>query len=131
MIKIGTRVSIATENTEGLFGVVRDYDPKTRKYCVATYEHGRKWYEKCEIHPCIKNTDFVQRIVVDILDRLWFTDDMKEVFNAIQYTMNKYQIERDPFTGCPCTIKQWAKNTLEYDKQIMDELYGHHDGLGD
>ena len=41
----------------------------------------------------------------------------------------RYELLEDPFTGLPCTIKEYCKSRVEYDRQCMFEKYGHCDGI--
>ena len=87
-----------------------------------------------------KITDTMQKVAVDILEDLealmicsdrivskeqWYD----EVFEIFKRAKTKYELCEDPFTGTICTWKEFGKNSLEYDRQLMDMRYGHHDGL--
>ena len=76
-----------------------------------------------------KITDKDQRIVADILIRFMFTKNMDEVTQFWNEIYEQYDLCSDPFTGTPCSTKEFSKNQLEYEKQIMIERYGHCDGL--
>ena len=85
-----------------------------------------------------KITHTMQTVAVDILqdlevllmmhkqDEPYTADEIIEVINKHE---KKYVLCHDPFTGMLCTAKEWAENSLEYDKQIMISRYGHCDGL--
>ena len=76
----------------------------------------------------------MQQVAVDILEDIeaymmstnTVPSEILEIFNKYK---KKYELCEDPFTQTICTTKEWAKNSLEYDKQIMMERYGHCDGL--
>lgn len=79
-------------------------------------------------------TNKMQEVAVDILSELEMYmmthNEVPEEINRIFDKMyKKYQLCKDPFTLTVCTIKEWAKNSLEYDRQTMIEQYGHCDGL--
>ena len=79
-------------------------------------------------------TNTMQEVAVDILEDIEaYMMSVKEVPNEILEIFNKYkkkyELCEDPFTQMVCTTKEWAKNSLEYDKQLMMERYGHCDGL--
>lgn len=79
-------------------------------------------------------SDKMQKVAVDILEDIEaYMMSVKEVPNEVLEIFNKhkkkYELCEDPFTCMICTTKEWAKNSLEYDKQIMMERYGHCDGL--
>ena len=79
-------------------------------------------------------TDKMQKVAVDILEDIeaymmsaeHVPDEIMQIFNKYK---TKYELCDDPFTGTVCTTKEWAKNSLEHDIQIMMERYGHCDGL--
>lgn len=70
-----------------------------------------------------------QRIAAGILTAFMFTRDMNEVHEIWKQIYKDYDLCDDPFTGCPCSPKEYAENRLEYEKQTMIEKYGHCDGL--
>lgn len=79
-------------------------------------------------------TNNMQKVAVDILSDIeCYMMSVKEVPKEILEIFNKhkkkYELCEDPFTYMICTTKEWAKNSLEYDKQLMMERYGHCDGL--
>ena len=83
-----------------------------------------------------KITHTMQKVAVDILsdfEVLMMTHNGPYTADEIIAIMNKhekgYALCEDPFTRMLCTSKEWAANSLEYDKQIMMDLYGHCDGL--
>lgn len=77
----------------------------------------------------MKITKTAQKVAVDILMEFMFTRDMSEVVTAFNRVLEKYDLCEDPFTRCPCTPDEYYKNSLEYERQIMMERYGHCDGL--
>lgn len=79
-------------------------------------------------------TNTMQKVAVDILEDIeaymMSTNNVpKEIVEIFNKHKKKYELCEDPFTYTICTTKEWAKNSLEYDKQIMMERYGHCDGL--
>ena len=83
-----------------------------------------------------KITHTMQKVAVDILqdfEILVMTHNgpytFEEVWDIVKRHENKYGLFRDPFTSMICTSAEWAKNSLEYDRQTMYEKYGHCDGL--
>ena len=70
-----------------------------------------------------------QQVAAEILTQFMFTRDMKEVLQTWDNVYKQYGLCEDPFTKCPCSQEEYAKNSLEYQKQVMIERYGHCDGL--
>lgn len=75
--------------------------------------------------PYISNK--MQQVAVDILERLCFIKDVKELGEVFEYVYKKYKLCDDPFTKMPCTPKEYAKLSYEYDKQKAMEIYGYND----
>jgi hypothetical protein len=65
-----------------------------------------------------------QMIVSEILTRLMFARNMEDVITIWNGLYEEYDLRTDPFTTCPCSIKEYAKLIVEYENQIMDEKYG-------
>ena len=76
-----------------------------------------------------KLTKTEQRIAAEILTQFMFARDMKDVLQTWDNIYEQYELMDDPFTHTPVSPEDWAKNRLEYDKQVMIERYGHCDGL--
>ena len=83
-----------------------------------------------------KITHTMQEVAVDILsdfEALMMTHNGPYTADEIIDIMNKhekgYALCEDPFTRTLCTSKEYAENSLEYDRQIMYEKYCHCDGL--
>ena len=83
-----------------------------------------------------KITHTMQKVAVDILqdfEILAMTHNgpytFEEVWEIVRKHVDGYALCKDPFTNMICTSKEYAENSLEYDKQIMMDLYGHCDGL--
>ncbi len=79
-------------------------------------------------------TNSMQEVAAEILlelEVLGFETPVCEesIAEIIKKYIKKYDLCSDPFTGFVCTQKEYSKNSLEYDKQIMLERYGHCDGL--
>ena len=75
--------------------------------------------------PYISNS--MQKVAVDILERLMFVKDLNELPEIFKYAYKKYELCDDPFTRMPCTTKEYAKLSYSYDKQKAEEMYGHSD----
>lgn len=69
------------------------------------------------------------RIAAEILTAFMFTKTMDDVMKVWKEIYEKYDLCDDPFTGTPCTLSEFCKNQIEYEKQAMIEKYGHCDGL--
>ena len=76
-----------------------------------------------------KITDKEQRVAVDILNNLCFCEDIKEMFRIFDDIVKEYNLFKDPFTCMYCTPKEYEEYSLEYEKQLMIQKYGHCDGL--
>ena len=76
-----------------------------------------------------KITSTMQKVAADILTQFMFTRNMDEVIEVYNRVMEEYDLCSDPFTHTPCTFEEYCKNCIEYERQAMDEKYGHHDGL--
>lgn len=76
-----------------------------------------------------KITERDQRIAADILTQFMFTRDTEDVMRVWDRVYEQYGLCEDPFTRTPCTTAEYAKSSLEYEKQTMIERYGHCDGL--
>ena len=73
--------------------------------------------------------DKIQIAVADVLTQFMFCKNEQDFHDAFSRIERQYNLESDPFTGCPCSSKEYALNKLEYDKQMMIGKYGHCDGL--
>lgn len=77
-----------------------------------------------------KLTDKEQRVAASILTEYVIAHNDKgfntEFFDSV---MNDYELCKDPFTQLPCSPREYADNSLEYDRQAMIQRYGHCDGL--
>ena len=83
-----------------------------------------------------KITHTMQKVAVDILgdlEVLTMTHNgpytFEEIWAIVQKYVDDYGLCEDPFTRMICTSKEYAENSLEYDKAVMIERYGHCDGL--
>lgn len=70
--------------------------------------------------------DILSDIEIAMMDNKEIPDWIDELYDRV---FNDYDLCRDPFTGMVCTSEEYFKNNIEYQRQTMDELYGHHDGL--
>jgi hypothetical protein len=77
----------------------------------------------------MKITKPEQKVASEILTRFMFVRDMDDVNEVWEDVYKQYGLCDDPFTNTPCTPEEYAKNCLEYDRQVMLERYGHYDGL--
>lgn len=77
-----------------------------------------------------KVTPVEQQVAADILTRFMFCRTMDEVTDMWSKVFEQYGLHDDPFTGCPCTDKEYEDNNLEYSRQLMTEKYGYCDELG-
>lgn len=76
----------------------------------------------------------MQKVAVDILQELEIYMMMRkevpeEIMQIYKRMYEKYELCDDPFTGMCCTWEEFCKNSLERDRQIMIDRYGHCDGL--
>lgn len=81
----------------------------------------------------------MQKVAVDILndleiilmqfEKLDNCEIFDEIFEVIDKKSEKYCLSKDPFTYMFCTSKEYAENSLEYEKQFAIEKYGHCDWL--
>ena len=69
------------------------------------------------------------KTVAEILIRLMFVESLEELHTVCEEIFVDYKLFKDPFTHLPCTPNEYAKNSLEYERQTMLEKYGHYDGL--
>ena len=76
-----------------------------------------------------KITERDRRVASGILMQFMFTRDMTDVMRVWDEVFEQYGLCKDPFTRTPCTPEEYAKSSLEYEKQTMIERYGHCDGL--
>ena len=77
----------------------------------------------------MRNKEYIQRVVADILTQFMFVRTMEDVHRVWQNVYDQYDLCDDPFTGCPCSNEEYADNNIEYQRQAMIERYGHCDGL--
>lgn len=74
-------------------------------------------------------TNVEQRLAAEILTAFMFVKDMDDLNKTWEHLYNEYELQDDPFTHCPCSIDDYYKFRLEYDRQTMMKKYGHCDGL--
>ena len=77
----------------------------------------------------MKISDKSQRIVAEVLTRFMFARTMDEVTEVWNQVFEQYGLRDNPFTLTPCSLGEYQKDILEYEKQAMIEKYGHCDGL--
>ena len=76
-----------------------------------------------------KLSDNIQCAVADVLTQFMFTNTMDDVWKVWDSVFDQYDLCSDPFTDTPCSPKEYSKNKLEYERQIMIDKFGHCDGL--
>jgi hypothetical protein len=83
-----------------------------------------------------KITHPMQQVAVNILsdfEVLTMTHNgpytFEEIWDIVKKHKEGYGLCEDPFTMMICTSKEYAENSLEYEKELMMERYGHCDGL--
>lgn len=83
-----------------------------------------------------KITSTMQRVACDILSDFEILTmkhngpyTFEEIWAIVQKHVDSYGLCEDPFTRMICTSDEYAKSSLEYDRQTMYEKYGHWDGL--
>lgn len=64
-----------------------------------------------------------RHIAAEILTVFMFTRTMDDVMKVWEEIYKKYDLCDDPFAGNHCTLSEFFKNQMEYEK------YGHCDGL--
>ena len=74
-------------------------------------------------------TEKMQKVASNILIDFIFCKNMDEVYEAIKRNYDFYKLCEDPFTHLPCTPKEYAENSIEYEKHCAIEKYGHCDWL--
>lgn len=70
-----------------------------------------------------------QQVAAEILTQFMFTRTMDDVSDVWDDVYKQYGLCDDPFTHTPVSPEEYAKNSLEYQKQVMTERYGHCDWL--
>lgn len=70
-----------------------------------------------------------RKVAAEILKQFRFVKDMNEVLKTWDNIYKQYDLCDDPFTHTPISPEEYAKNSLEYQKHVMIERYGHCDGL--
>lgn len=70
-----------------------------------------------------------QEVAADILMEFTFIRNMDDVHEAYNRVFERYGLCDDPFTGTPCSPREYAENRLEYNRQLMLQKYDHCDGL--
>lgn len=68
-----------------------------------------------------------QRAVANVLTAFMFAETDEDLKSVWKQFYDAYELMDDPFTTCPCAPKDYYKNQLKLEKQIMDEMYGHHE----
>ena len=76
-----------------------------------------------------KITNTMQEVAADILTRFTFVESEEEFWKEYKEIYKAYELCDDPFTHLPCSSKEYFKNNLEYQRQVMLDRYGHCDGL--
>ena len=83
-----------------------------------------------------KITHTMQTVAVDILsdlEVLTMTHNgpytFEEIWAIVQKHVDGYGLCEDPFTMMICTSKEYAENSLEYNRQLAELRYGNGDWL--
>ena len=83
-----------------------------------------------------KITSTMQKVAVDILNDFEILTmkhngpyTFEEIWDIVQKHVDGYGLCEDPFTRMICTSKEYAENSLEYEKQVAIERFGHCDWL--
>lgn len=76
-----------------------------------------------------KQSEFVAKVAADILIAFTFVRNMEDFLKVYNEVYKQYGLCDDPFTHLPCSPSEYAENSVEYERQLMIERYGHCDGL--
>ena len=76
-----------------------------------------------------KITDKDQRIVAEILNTFSFCNNIEEMFEEIDKFAKLYWLGKDVYTGCYCSTEESYENSVQHQKELMIDKYGHCDGL--
>ena len=76
-----------------------------------------------------KLTERDQQVAAEILIRFAFVNSMDAFVSEYKELKKDYDLCDDPFTHLPCSSGQYSENSLKYERQTMEERYGHCDGL--
>lgn len=76
-----------------------------------------------------KQSEFAAKVVADILVAFTFVRNMEDFKNVYNEVYEQYGLYDDPFTHLPCSPSEYAENSVEYERQLMIEKYGHCDGF--
>lgn len=79
--------------------------------------------------PSARTWKIMQEVAAEILTGFMFSNNMDEVCRTWDNFYKFYDLNNDPYTGCPCSDEEYADNTVSYQKELMFERYGHCDGL--
>ena len=70
-----------------------------------------------------KVSDHDQVIVANVLTRLMFVKDMDEFIEEWKRIYDDYGLHDDPFTGTPCSSKEYVLSREEYQRQLEDRYW--------
>ncbi len=77
-----------------------------------------------------KLTDAMQEVAVDICNQIiaetWNGEPLDTV-KFVKSIIEQYNLQEDPFTKLPCSCKEYAKNSIEYDRQLKEERFGYYE----
>ncbi len=65
----------------------------------------------------IKISNTMQKVAVDILTEFIFCKNMDDVLDTVKRKIREHELMDDPFTGLPCSSKDWYESKLEFDRQ--------------
>lgn len=81
------------------------------------------------LKPSARTWKIMQDVAAEILTAFMFSNNMDEVHRTWKNLYKLYDLNDDPYTGCPCSDVEFDKNIDEYRHDLMFERYGHCDGL--
>ena len=76
-----------------------------------------------------KLTERDQQVAAEILIWFAFVNSMDSFESTYNKLMEVYDLCDDPFTHLPCSPGQYSESSLKYERQAMEEQFGHCDGL--
>ncbi len=77
-----------------------------------------------------KYSEKTLKAICDVLIRLIVEcGESEKVCDVVEKIQKQYGLMDDPFTLFPCTPKEYCENSLEYQRQMIIEKYGHCDGV--
>ena len=71
----------------------------------------------------LRLSDRMQRVAADILTEFMFCRNMDDVYNTWERVYKRYELNDDPFTGCPLGRKDYLSSKFEFEKQSQSCEY--------